>query len=320
LSAILKDVGQIDRKVYIGGADIAGVLGISPWQSRVSVWQKKTGNEPPRPPRPGKKRLFQRGKVWESVVGEMLVAELEAQEHKVQVLSANHRYVDTDVPFFAAEIDYEIKLDDIPDIVNVELKTVHPNASKEWGEDFTDEIPLHYAAQAQWGLGITRRHLCIVAPLFGADEIRLYPIQRDEETIAGMRQQARDFWELYVLRNVAPEPIDLADVDRLFKLDTDTIASAEPDVIDKLLRYRAVEAEIAARSLERDVLEFQIKRYMESATVLYIPGQEKPAATWKSRKNAHLDQAALKADYPKLHKQYMREGSTRVFEVKNFKP
>ncbi len=59
---------------------------------------------------------------------------------------------------------------------------------------------------------------------------------------------------------------------------------------------------------------------MGDATALHIGGQDKPAATWKSRANAHLDQAALKEIYPKLYAQFLRKGSSRVFEVKRFTP
>lgn len=317
MSAVLKDVGAIDRKSYIGGSDIAGILGLSPWATQVSVWQRKV--EPPEPKSEGAKiKRFNRGKLWEQVVGEMLVAKLEALEHKVQILSTNHRYADPDVPHFAAEIDYEIKLDDIPDTVNVELKTVHPNASHEWGEEDTDDCPVWYAAQAMWGLGITRRKCCLVAPLFGADEIRIYPIVADQSTIAGMRQQATTFWDLYVLPKVAPEARSIEDIDRLFKVDSGRIAQATPEIVEKLLRYRAVSAEIDARVAEKELLEFQAKQFMQDATEIRIGNQDKPAATWKARGNAHLDQIALKEAYPKLYAQFLRKGTSRVFKVQEF--
>lgn len=319
MSAVLKDAGQLDRQTYLGGSDIAGILGISPWATRVSVWQRKTEEYKPEPGR-AKRKLYSRGQKWEAVVAEMLVAKLVDQGHRVEVLSANHRYVDPEVPYFAAEIDYEIRLDDIPDIVNVELKTVHPHAASEWGEEDTDECPLHYAAQAAWGLGVTNRKCCIVAPLFGADEIRAYPCVRDDVTIAGMRQQADLFWNLYVLPKIAPDPINLADVDRLFKTDSEIITYADAAIVEKLLRYRATDAEIEARTAEREVLEFEIKRFMADATVMKIRGQEKAAASWKVRPNAHLDQAGLKEAYPKLYAQFLRKGASRVFEVRNFKP
>ena len=140
-----------------------------------------------------RKKLYNRGKIWEQVVCEMFIAELESNDHKVKVLNTNKRYVDPAMNFCAAEIDLEILLDDIPDVVNVELKTVSPFAAKHWGESFTDEVPLWYAAQGMFGLLVTGRKCCVLAPLFGADEVRTFIIVRDEETIAGMRQQADVF-------------------------------------------------------------------------------------------------------------------------------
>src|ERR1700692_1052877 len=166
-----------------------------------------------------------------------------------------------------------------------------------------------------WGLGVTDRKCCIVAPLFGADSIAVYPIVRDEATIHGMRQQAEIFWTHYVLAKVAPEPINLEDVDKLFKVESDTTVWAEPDTVERVLRYHAVDQEIDARISERNVLEFQIKRAMKDATLLQIPGQDKPCIKWANRKTAHLDQQGLKAEYPKLVKQFMREGVARVFTV-----
>ena len=306
------------REKFLGGSDIAGVLNISPWQTPVSVWQRKTGMEPEREPRPGKKKLFNRGKMWEKVVGEMLIAELEAREHRVVLVSTNHRYRDPRVPYFASEIDYEILLDDIPDTVNVELKTVHPNAAGEWGESDTDQCPVHYAAQAMWGLGVTGRKCCVVAPLFGADEIRVYPIIRDDEVIDGMRRQALQFWERHVMPRIAPEPTTLEDVDRLFKLERDTFVTATPEMLETVLKYRAAQAMIVAKQEELALSEFQIKQYLRDATALMMEGGAKPIVTWKNRANAHLDQARFKSEYPKLHAQFMVRGQSRVFQVKKF--
>lgn len=319
MSVVLQDVGSINRRTYLGGSDIAGILGISPWSSRVSVYQRKV-DPPTEDEQRSKVKRFNRGKLWEQVVGEMLVSKLRARDYTVEIVSANHRYIDPDIPYFAAEIDYEIKLDDIPGTVNVELKTVHPNATKEWGDEDTDECPVWYAAQAMWGLGITRRKCCIVAPLFGADEIRVYPIVAEAETIDGMRSQAQLFWTQHVELKVPPLPQSLADVDRLFKVDADKKIIAEPWVIEKLMRYRACEAEITAREAERDLLEFETKRFMGEANALHVWRQEAPAATWKNRANARFNTEAFKEAYPKLYQQFLRKGSSRVFEVKKFKP
>jgi len=263
------------------------------------------------------KRVFTRGQRWESVVAEMLVEHLTARGHTVEIVASNNRYVDPSLDFLAAEIDFEIKLDGEEEITNVELKTVHPFKAKEWGEEDTDEVPLWYAAQAMHGLGVTDRRRCFVAPLFGADEIRAYEITRDEETIAAMRARCQMFWHL-VQTGVRPDPQNLADLDRLYKgEDATPTLIADEDLTRKVLRLRAINAEIKARETEAAAVEFDVKLAMKDATELVIPDDDKKVAVvWKSRDYSWFDQAALKEDDAKLHRKYQRKTTSRPFTVK----
>lgn len=306
---------QHDRRRYIGGSDVAAVLGISPWRTPLQLWEAKTAPALPHEgPASGPKR---RGHRWEAVVAEMLVEHLQDQGHTVQIVGSNTRYVDPERDYLAAEIDFEVRLDGEDEVTNVELKTVHPFKASEWGEAGTDECPVWYTAQAMHGLGVTGRRRCLVAPLFGADEIRAYPVLRDEETIAAMRARCEAFWQL-VQTGVRPDPTTLADLDRLYQGD-DTIPAliADDELTAKVLRLRAIKAEIKARELEAEAIEFDVKRAMRDAVELVIPGDEKKVAiSWKERGTTWLDQAALKEAHPKLHREFTRKGSTRVFTVK----
>lgn len=305
---------ETDRRRFIGGSDVAAVLGISPWTTPLQLWERKT-----RPALEGEapKRVFTRGHRWESVVAEMLVERLEANGHKVEIVNNNQRYVDPAHPYLAAEIDFELRLDGEQEITNVELKTVHPFKAKEWGTEDTDESPVWYTAQAMHGLGVTGRKRCLVAPLFGADEIRTYPILRDDETIEAMRARCAAFWQL-VETGVRPDPTTLADLDRLYRGDAaEPSLIADEELTRTALRLRAIHAEIKARELEAAALEFDVKRAMKDATELVIPNDDKKVAiVWKSRDYTWFDQSALKEADAKLHRQYQRKTSTRVFTVK----
>lgn len=307
----------VDRTKFIGGSDIAAVLNISPWRTALQLWADKIQ---PRVEGGGKK-VKRRGQRWESVVAEMLVEELERQGHKVEIVSRNARYIDQDFPMFACEIDFEVRLDGEEEITNVELKTVHPFKLSEWGESGSDTAPVWYVAQAMWGLGITGRRRCIVAPLFGADEIRTYIVDRDEETIAGLKNQAAKFWGEHVLPKVAPPAKRPIDADVLFPEESEAkVLLADDGLTAKLLRLRAIEREIKAREAEAEMLEFEIKLVMGNAEEVTVEtaGELKSAATWKQRNVTWLDQAALKEDQPALHKQYTVKQKKRVFSLKNF--
>ncbi|WP_408953016.1 YqaJ viral recombinase family protein [Lysobacter sp. Hz 25] len=301
-----------DRQRFIGGSDIAAVLGISPWRTPLQLWELKTRPLLPDHDRPSKPKT--RGHRWESVVAEMLVEHLEERGHKVEIVASNRRYIDPELPFLAAEIDFEIVLDDEDEITNVELKTVHPFKAGEWGEAGTDESPVFYTAQGMHGLGVTKRRRCLIAPLFGADEIRAYPIERDDETIAAMRARATAFWQL-VLTNTTPTPLNLDDLDRLYKGDDKGPALiADNELTRQVLRLRAIQSEIKAREREFEALEFDVKLAMRDATELVV--DEKAAVTWKQRATSWLDQTALKEQHPKLVREFTRKGSARVFTVK----
>ncbi len=302
-----------DRTKFIGGSDIAAVLNISPWRSRVALWEEK---RKPRADAPGRPWLS-RGKRWEAVVAEMLTAELERQGHKVEIVSSNVRYIDPNFPMFACEIDFEIRLDGEEEITNVELKTVHPFKLKEWGDSGTDSAPIWYVAQAMWGLGITGRKRCLIAALFGADELKVFPVDRDDDTINAMRERAAKFWGEHVLPGVPPKPVLLSDMDILHPTESEaTPLLADDELTEKVLRLRAIDKEIKARTAEYESLEFELKRVMGATPELVVG--EASAITWKVRPHTYLDQAALKEAHPKLVKDFTRKGESRVFTLKQF--
>lgn len=185
----------IDRRKWIGGSDIAAILGVSPWKNAVDLWLDKI-----KPPVEGSDnwQAKARGKRLEPYILDMI-----REEHGLEIVAANQRYVDSEHDFFAAEIDAETATE------NIEIKTVHPFKAKEWGEHETDQLPIHYVAQAQWGLGVRGRDVCRVFALIG-DDLKPYVVERDDELIEAMRWKAIDFWNAYVIPKVQP-PINFDD-------------------------------------------------------------------------------------------------------------
>lgn len=303
-----------DRSKFLGGSDIAAVLGISPWKSAVDLWRDKTT------PRVegARKKVFTRGARWESVVAEMLVESLQQDGHTVEVVAANKRYQDADHPFMASEIDFEVRLDGAEEITNVELKTVHPFKIREWGESGSDELPVHYTAQVMWGLGITRRRNGLLAALFGADELRTYPVAADAETIDAIRARGLAFWTDHVLADVAPEPQSIEDLSKLFDTDSDAPALlADEDLAAKVMRLRAAAAEIRAREAEIETIEFDVRRAMGACTEIVMPNG-KSAIEWKRRSGTFIDEAGLKEAHPKIAREFQRKWEKRVFKLKPF--
>ena len=106
-------VGAMDRQKYIGGSDIAGILGISPWKTPLDVYLDKVQ------PRveitdPDKLRVLNRGKRMEPYVIDLL-----SEETGLEIVRRGERYLDRELSFIAAEIDAEAASGE-----NIEIKTV----------------------------------------------------------------------------------------------------------------------------------------------------------------------------------------------------
>lgn len=217
---------QIERQKYIGGSDIAAILGLSPWRNAVDLWLDKTT---PRREGDGNNAVAKRrGSRLEPYIIDMI-----CEDYGLEIVERNHRYLDDEYPFLAAEIDFEYQDPETGQVENGEIKTVHPFKKKEWGEVETDSLPLYYLTQVHHGMGVRHARRCRVFALIG-DELRPYVVERDDELIASMRARAVDFWTRYVVPQVQP-PLNFDDgedaietLKRLYPGTDGTVLSANP--------------------------------------------------------------------------------------------
>lgn len=302
----LVDVGTLERGSYLGGGDIAALMGVNPWRTPLDVYLQKTGQVPESAPDPEREKRFRRGKLMEPVVLEMM-----RQDFGIEVVATNHRYRDPEFPFLAAEIDFEWHRGDGV-LMNGEIKTVHPFAQGKWGEAETEEIPIEYAAQSMFGLMIAGRDVCQYGVLFGSDNLQLYHVLRDDETIANMRALAVAFWNDHVLARVPPAPVTAEDLRKLWPKPTREEIIATPEIRSVLAEHRALGEEIRIRTERRDELAFQIGAFMKDyATAIVLPSGER-IATYKAQSRETLDGKAIKVALPDVYQQYARTTEFRV--------
>lgn len=281
-------MSMIDRTKFIGGSDVAAILGVSPWKSAFQLYQEKVGALVEEIT-PAKRRIFDRGNRLEPVVVEMLIEEMQDSGREVQIIARNARYQDSQFPFLACELDLELLIDG--EEYNGEIKTVHQFSARDWGEQGSDEIPIYYAAQVMHGLMVKPRKRAIVAALIGAYDLRIHQIERDEETIAGIRAKEVAFWQRVQDRN-PPDPQTADDVKWLYAKDAGEVAEADDDLLRMVaeLHYQKTIAKHSDEAIER--IATKIKLAMGNASTLIYQG--KKIATWKSNK------PSKKIDWPAI--------------------
>lgn len=358
----MNDAAQLpaghDRQKYLGGSDVAAIFGVSPWKTPYDLWLDKTTPRSEEPQLdPAKAKFFRRRKRQEPVIAEMLMEEYGMEVTRLSLDDNPNRYKDPEHPFMAAEIDFEFVMTQsvrehfpdrpefaaIPDgtLLNGEIKTVHPFKAFEWGEQGSEEVPIHYAAQVMHGLGVTRRPAAIVAALFGLDILVAFPIMADQDTIAAMREKAVHFWNVNVLQGIPPDPVSVDDVKRMYYGYKGKPVDLSDDALQALKDIEAIRGRKQAFENDMATCEWTVARCVafnwgvdaietskkkndtkpdvtstEDAVLMYGGVQ---VGSWNRQRGSFLDQKRLAAEKPEIVQAYNVEHLYRVFRLKKAK-
>ncbi len=332
-----------DRREYIGGSDAAAIMGVSKWATPLQCYLEKIGEAPPREPDDQREKIFRRGKRLEPIVIDMLIDEYGLQVTKRSPPENPNRYHHPDYDFLRAEIDFEFLVDRniveqcdgmidpalIGTIQNGEIKTSHPNASGNWGEMFTEEIPIEYAAQSMHGLMVTNRHFCLYGTLVGADDLSLYGVRRDDETITGMLSRELQFWRC-VQDRIPPDPSTMADVLGLMYRIKGRPIEATGAIAEAVANLKQIKSSIKAFEADEDRVKFEIAAFifqnlkelqerdprvsLEDATALEFAGRT--LLTWKMQEANRIDTKRLRAEVPDIAEQFTNTTHSRVMRIK----
>jgi putative phage-type endonuclease len=167
------------RASGLGGSEIAAVLGLSPWQSRFSLWHRKKGLIGPEPDNDG----MSRGRRLEPVIAEWF-----ADQHPEYQVRRTGTWVNRARRWQIATPDR--LLTKISTRAALEIKTAADAA--EWGEPGTDEIPVCYRAQVIWQLdtlGLRRAHVAVLTGL----DFREYVVEWNRAEAELLRAAGREF-------------------------------------------------------------------------------------------------------------------------------
>jgi putative phage-type endonuclease len=294
-------VGAVDRSTYLGGSDIAGILGLSPWRTPLDVYLDKV--EGSRPIDEAKAKIFRRGTRMEPYILDLLT-----EEHGIQIVNRGQRYRDKTHAFIAAEIDAEAATGE-----NIEAKSANQFAAKNWGAEFTDEIPVYYTAQAMHGMMVKPAPATIFPVLIGSDDFRVYRVERDDETIAAIRDKEVEFWDR-VQRRDPPQPSTVSDIERMFSRDSGRIVQASDEIITVFNALKSLKSKAKMLDSEIEDAERHIKLYLGEAAILKFGAQQ--LCSWKSQEANRFDINAFRAKHPAIADKFTKPSTSRVLRLK----
>ncbi len=309
-----KDITREDwlewRRRGIGSSDITAILGLSAWDSPLSVYLKKVGELP----EDEENDFMLCGTLLEDDVAELFEIKTGLKPRNRYAILQHPEY-----PWALANLDRTLPAENgaFPGVL--ECKTAGITKRGDWQDD---EAPAHVVYQVQWQLFVTGYEWGYAAALIGGNEFRYTRIERDEELIGILRDRAEEFWG-YVERRELP-PIEdgssatQAALAHLYPESTEASVLLSDDA-----RFLLEQREIAARE-EREAKErkaefdTRLKALVGEAAEAFLPGIEKPVLTYRTGKTWGFDFKSFEAEHPKLAAKYRTKPPTRSLRV-NFK-
>jgi putative phage-type endonuclease len=299
---------QPDRNTYIGGSTAGAILGVSPYSTPVQLWERYTGRAEPEVFDKMRDRIMKRGQRLEPVIIEMVIDKLQEQGHEVELLARNKRYVDEEHEFLGCEIDAEFLLDG--EHINVDAKSASGFMRSKWGEEETDQIPIEYAAQFMHGMMITGKRRTLVAALIGLDDVAIYWLDRDDETIAGMRAKEVQFWTEHVLADVPPDPMVFDDLSILFPMDNGKVVEATEDIANLVAQHKDISERVRMLTEHRNELQYRICEFMSPHALLAYKGKQ--ICSWKGQNSEKFLEKQFKEAHPDIASKFTKHDVMRV--------
>ncbi len=170
----------------IGGSEVAAVLGLSPWESRFSLWHRK------------------QGRASDVIVNEQMEWGNRLEDAVCQKFSETHpeyhgcttgTWAHDERPWQIANPDRLLYPPDagVGALPGALLEAKTARYADGWGADGTDIIPVYYRSQTLWYLDVLALPVAHVAVLIGGSDYREYELGAEPDEQAWIREQVAAF-------------------------------------------------------------------------------------------------------------------------------
>lgn len=288
------------RKQGLTGTDAGAVTGMNPYVSAFQIYQDKISDQIEE----RDNESMRQGRDLEEYVARRFM-----EETGKKVRHANAIFQSEENPFMLADFDRLV----IGEKAGLECKTVNAYSADKWRDG---EIPLHYQMQVQHYLAVSGFERWYIAALIFGKEFIVHEIVRDEDIIRNLIVIEKHFWEQNVLARVAPEP----DGSEGYSDMLGKTYSANKDKAIQLLgmqeelkRRDEIEELLEKLNKEKSIIEQSIKVQMKDAVYAESGNY---CISWMPSTQQRVDTKRLKEEQPEVYSQYLKDISSRRFQIK----
>jgi predicted phage-related endonuclease len=299
------------RALAIGGSEIAAIFGVHDYLDEFSLWARKKGELPPQEENPRIRlgTFLQQGiaAYYSHLTGNQTEWRDKTERHP-------------EYKFMAYSPDAVV----IGQRRGVDVKYVSFDQSPYWGKTVED-IPPRAVMQAWWYMAaLDYLQWDIAALVIGADDLRIYTVERDLDVERIMLRRAHDWWKRYLVGDERP-PISGSELAHRWlqkkhpRHNRSDVRAADFDQAAMLDEYAGVRDEEDCVKERRALLEAQIKEQIGDHEGLKWP---RGKFTWKLSKDSQITDweglaqllLASQAEQEKLLKEFTstKPGTRRI--------
>lgn len=257
------------RKLGIGGSDLAIILGISTYKTPYQLYLEKLGLH----------ESFQEqtpNQYWGSKL-EAVIRDEFAQRHNI-VVETPDTLVHPLYPHLRANLDGFIPT------WNSVLEIKCSNRYDEWGDILSDTIPLPYLTQVAHYCAVTNADSAHIAVLICGFSYREYKYIRDLTLEAMLLDAATKFWD-NVQNNIPPQPINIDDLRLAYPGHVpDKKTYVTHDVDKSIHKLQNIQEQLKSLDKDAEKLKFEIMGHMEDSECL-INADGHQLVTWRKSKS-----------------------------------
>lgn len=303
---------QRDRKTFIGGSDVAAILGYSKWKTPIDIFLEKT-TDYERSNNPRRDFKLKVGKALEDIILDDYQDEFDVKlERNVEIESDTHDYL---MGHADAVVLYHNDGTILPEYL-LEVKTVY-SKNDEWGEPGTDQIPIDYLYQCAYYCWLKKCYGCIIIAHFkDTDEKEIYKYTRVESLEAEMETYLPRFWEECVLKNEFPPAIRVSDVPHFYKnIETIKLDVDKHQTITAIESYKVLNERIKILEKEKEKLRDNIATALGGYGNI-MDWEGKQIGSFKNQKSERVDMDKLKTSYSQIYEDCLKTSYSQVLRIK----
>ncbi len=311
--------GVSEREGYIGGSDLAAILGFSPYASPFSVFLAKKGLAPPKRIDPGLQEKFDFGHAMEPVIAQMFAKRTGLTTILPRgdiAFMRNEEY-----PFLAGHVDYFVAREGEAVHAILECKNIEYRGD-EWGEPDPERcnahlVALYYLTQCDHYMALAKVDLCYLAVLFGGCRLVIYPIHRSADREAVLLAAEARFWKRVVEDDAPDFSGSIDDLTRALQTKyraglTAAEAKKAKAVVQlseqtaTLLREIKAARKTVAKAKKEDQAKTAALTLLMNGETGYLRIGDEPWGSLLMQDRKTFDDFALQMEHPELYEKYVR--------------